>query len=51
LEDVDKSLKAREECIKMLGFYLEGAQNRMKMQADKHITKKELQIGDFVYVK
>ena len=35
----------------MLGFHLEGAQNRMKMQAGKHITKKELQIRDFVYVK
>ena len=35
----------------MLRFHLESAHNRMKMHADKDKTEKELQIGDFVYVK
>lgn len=51
VEAVDRSLKAREECIKMLKFHLGRAQHRMKMQANKHRTEKELQIGDLVYIK
>nr|GEX02796.1 retrotransposon-related protein [Tanacetum cinerariifolium] len=35
VDDVDKTLVAREEAIKMLKFYLLRAQNRMKQQADK----------------
>ncbi|XP_074298103.1 uncharacterized protein LOC141628919 [Silene latifolia] len=33
---VDRSLKTREECIKMLKFHLQRAQVRMKNQSDKH---------------
>jgi len=51
VEAVDRSLRAREECIKMLKFYLGKAQHKMKIQADKHRTEKELQIGDLVYIK
>lgn len=48
---VDRSLKAREDCIAMLKFHLSMAQQRMKTQADKHRSEKQFAIGDFVYVK
>ena len=48
---VDRSLTAREECIKMLQFHLTRAQYRMQKQADKHRVDTELQEGDLVYVR
>lgn len=51
VEVLDRSLSSREECIEMLKFHLQRAQHRMKEQADKKRTKKEFQVGDFVYVK
>lgn len=51
VEVVDRSLKAREECIKILRFHLERAQNRMKVQVGNHRTEREYQLGDFVHVK
>ncbi|XP_070033109.1 uncharacterized protein [Nicotiana tomentosiformis] len=36
LDVVDRSLKARETTLRLLRFQLEKAQNRMKVQADKH---------------
>ena len=51
VEDVDRSSKAREECIPMLQFHLTRAQHRMKAQADKHRVDKEFQLGNLVYVK
>ncbi|KAK9733289.1 hypothetical protein RND81_04G057600 [Saponaria officinalis] len=51
VESVDRSLSAREECIKMLKFHLRRAQDRMKKQANKNRLEKELVVGDFAYVK
>jgi len=48
---VDRNLKAREECIAMLKYHLQKAQQRMKAQADKHRLPKDISIGDIVYVK
>ena len=48
---VDKSLKARKECIEMLKYHLTRAQHRMKAQADQHRSDKQLEVGDWVYVK
>ncbi|KAK9692323.1 hypothetical protein RND81_09G256400 [Saponaria officinalis] len=48
---VDRSLKAREECISMLKFHLQRAQSRMKSQSDQRITEVQFSIGDLVYVK
>jgi len=44
-------LKAREECIEMLKFHLSRALQRMKAQADRHRTDKQLSVGTWVYVK
>ena len=51
VEAVDRSLKAREECIEMLKYHLTRAQHRMKVQADQHRSDKQLEVGDWVYVK
>ena len=51
VEDVDRSLKAREECIEMLRYHLTRAQQRMKKQADLLRTDKYFETGDWVYVK
>lgn len=48
---VDRSLAAREECLKLLKFHLQRAQDRMKSQADKHRTDVTLEEGDLVYIK
>ncbi|XP_075095039.1 uncharacterized protein LOC142173357 [Nicotiana tabacum] len=39
LDMVDRSLQAREATIRSLKFHMGHAQNRMKVQADKHMTK------------
>ena len=46
MEAIDRSLKAREECIEMLKYHLQRAQQRMKKQADKHRSDKQLEEGD-----
>ncbi|KAJ7960249.1 Ty3/gypsy retrotransposon protein [Quillaja saponaria] len=51
VETVDRSLNAREEAIKVLKFHMERAQNRMRMQINKHRTDKAFQVGDKVYLK
>lgn len=51
VEAIDRSLSAREDCIKMLKYHLIKAQERMKQQADKHRSDTTLEIGDLVYVK
>ena len=48
---VDRSLQAREARIKMLKFYLQRSQNRMKQQADKKRSERQFDVGDLVYVK
>jgi len=51
VEAVDRSLKARAECIEMLKYHLQRAQQRMKRQADLHRTDRQFELGDWVYVK
>jgi len=51
MEAIDRSLKARGECIEMLKYYLQRAQQRMKKQADKHRSEKQWEVGAWVYVK
>ncbi|GMI89777.1 hypothetical protein HRI_002647000 [Hibiscus trionum] len=48
---VDRGLQQREAALKMVKFYLQRAQIRMKQQADKRRTECEYQIGDLVYLK
>ena len=40
VEAVDSTLQAREAAMKMLKFYLQRAQNRMKQQADRKRSDK-----------
>src|SRR4051812_17599788 len=49
--NVDRTLLAREEAIKLLKFHLLHAQNRMIQEADKHRTDRIFAIGDYVYLK
>ncbi|GJV72837.1 retrotransposon protein, putative, unclassified [Tanacetum coccineum] len=51
VDTVDRTLTATEEVIKALTFHLKRAQERMKTQADKHRSKREFAIGDWVYLK
>ena len=51
VEAVDRSLKAREECIQVLKYHLAKAHQRMKQQADKHRYERILAIGNLAYVK
>ena len=51
VEAVGRSLRAREDCIKMLQFHLARAQHRMKAAADKHRVELDFQEGDLVYVR
>ena len=48
---VDQMLREREDMLKVLQFQLRRAQNRMKMQTDKHRTKRSFQIGNMVFLK
>ncbi|PKA66820.1 putative mitochondrial protein [Apostasia shenzhenica] len=51
VETVDRSLQAKEEMLRVIKNHLHQAINRMKVQADKHRRERELQVGDFAYVK
>nr|XP_016464616.1 PREDICTED: uncharacterized protein LOC107787542 [Nicotiana tabacum] len=51
LDVVDRSLQAREATMRLLKFQLEKAQNRMKVQADKHRTDRTYAIGDWLSSK
>lgn len=44
-------LTKRDQLLKDLKRNLERARQRMKLQADKHQTEKEFQVGDWVYVR
>lgn len=48
---VARSLQERENMLLLLRFHLMRAQHRMKQLADTHRTERELEIGDFVFVK
>ena len=45
VEAVDKSLKARVECIEMLKYHLNRARQRMEKQADKHRSDRQIEVG------
>ncbi|GJR06393.1 retrotransposable element Tf2 [Tanacetum coccineum] len=49
--EVDRTLQAREEAIKMLKFHLKRSQDRMRNQANKHMTDRQLEVNDWVYLK
>lgn len=51
LDIVEKGLMERDKMLAFLKSNLEVAQNRMKVQADKHKTEREFSMGDFVYLK
>ena len=48
---VDRSLKKREEMIRILKLNLANAQNRMKQYADHHRSDRSFSIGDWVQLK
>nr|XP_016507536.1 PREDICTED: uncharacterized protein LOC107825221 [Nicotiana tabacum] len=48
---VDRSLEAREVVIQLLKFHIAGAQQRMKDMANKHITDRYFEVGDWIYLK
>ena len=48
---VDRSMQKREEILKILRANLERAQHRMKMQADKRRSERQLVLGDWVWLK
>nr|GEU97977.1 hypothetical protein [Tanacetum cinerariifolium] len=51
VEEVDRTLQAREEAIKVLKFHLKRSQDRMRNQANKHRTDRQFEVGDWVYLK
>ncbi|CAL2248377.1 unnamed protein product [Prunus armeniaca] len=51
LDFVDRSLVARDRVLSLLRANLLAAQTRMKVQADKHRTEREFQVGDLVYLR
>lgn len=51
LEAIDRSFTAREDMLRQLKENLRKVVHRMKQQADKSITKREFQEGDWVFLK
>ncbi|GJS95902.1 retrotransposon-related protein [Tanacetum coccineum] len=51
VEAVDRTLVARDQAIKLLQFYLQRAQDRMKTMADKKRSDREFAEGEWVYLK
>nr|GEV70029.1 putative mitochondrial protein [Tanacetum cinerariifolium] len=51
VEEVDRTLKAREEAIKVLKFHLKRSQDIMRNQANKHRTDRQFEVGNWVYLK
>nr|GEU50021.1 reverse transcriptase [Tanacetum cinerariifolium] len=51
VEEIDRTLQAREEAIKVLKLHLKRSQDRMRNQANKHMTDKQFEVGDWVYLK
>jgi hypothetical protein len=48
---VDAQLRDRTPVVSLLKEHLHTAQNRMKMQADKHQSEREFQPNDWVYLR
>ncbi|GJU05070.1 retrotransposable element Tf2 [Tanacetum coccineum] len=51
VESVDRTLRIRESVMQMLKFHLTRAQDRMQNQANKHMTNRHFEVGDWVYLK
>nr|GFB69692.1 reverse transcriptase [Tanacetum cinerariifolium] len=51
VKEVDRTLQAREEAIKVFKFHLKRSQDRMRNQANKHRTDRQFKVGDWVYLK
>ncbi|GKC84985.1 retrotransposon-related protein [Tanacetum coccineum] len=51
VETVDRTFQSREEAINMLTFHIKRAQDRMRSQANKHMTDREFEVGTWVYLK
>ncbi|KAK8916726.1 hypothetical protein KSP39_PZI022713 [Platanthera zijinensis] len=48
---VDRALRDRDRTLTTLRENLRAAQDRMKIQADRHRTEREFQVGDEVFLK
>jgi len=51
LELEDRSMRKREEMMKLIKFHLRRPSERMKQVADKHKSDRQFMIGDLVYMK
>ena len=51
VEEVDRTMQAREQAIAMLQFHLKRSQDRMKSMADKHRSERSFEVGMKVYLK
>nr|GEV44455.1 reverse transcriptase [Tanacetum cinerariifolium] len=51
VESVDRSLQARKDAIEMIKFHITRAQDRMKRYADLKRSKREFDVGMWVYLK
>jgi len=51
IELIDRSLRKKEEMLKVLKFDIQRAHNKMKQNDDKHRSKSSFEVGDFVFVK
>ncbi|GJX34061.1 retrotransposable element Tf2 [Tanacetum coccineum] len=51
LEEVDRTMQAREQAVAMLQFHLKRSQNRIKSMADKHRSDRNFEVGMKVYLK
>lgn len=51
MDEVDRTLTAREQTIKLLQYHLKRAQSRMKSMADRKRSEREFVVGDWVYLK
>ncbi|GJR56618.1 putative mitochondrial protein [Tanacetum coccineum] len=51
VKELDRTLEAREETIKVLKFHLKRSQDRMRNRANKHRTDRQFEVDDWVYLK
>ncbi|XP_075666464.1 uncharacterized protein LOC142636214 [Castanea sativa] len=51
VDSVDVQLRTRQQLLVLLKQNLEAAQERMKVNADKHLTEREFADGDWVYLR
>lgn len=51
VHEVNSQLHDKEDALNLLKYHLARAQERMKVQADKHRSDRQFAIGDLVYLK